>query len=243
MNKLRLNTKLLFFRFPIASLLFYFGDKLSLQKKLLRLAFKWSNFENQNLANFNQYWQEIITKNYVPFIESSNKLAGNALQSTFGKWIYIVVRAKKPNIMIETGVAQGYSSWVILNAMKKNQMGHLYSIDLPSNDTNNDYNFNQSEIGHVVPEELLSNWTLIIGDVKVELPKLQEKLPKIDLFFHDSDHSYEHMNYEFEEAKKMLLDNGLILSDDIHKNKAFEEFIVKNCLKHCIFTKGGMCFK
>lgn len=243
MTKLLLNNKLLFLKFPLSGILFYFGRKDFLQKHLLKLAFRWTNFEGQKMKDFQIYWKEIRSNDFTPLQNANEKQTGNALHSTFGKWIYICIRAKKPDIIIETGVSHGYSSWVILNAIQKNQKGHLYSIDLAGNDTNSDYNLTQEKIGQVVAESLKKDWTLIIGDVKEKLPELLEKLPEIDLFFHDSDHSYQHMKFEFDIAFQHLDKNGIILSDDIHKNKAFEEFTMKNQLKNCVFTKGGMCFK
>jgi hypothetical protein len=45
--------------------------------------------------------------------------------------LYAIVRAYKPDIVVETGVARGASSSFILCAMHENGKGHLYSIDLP----------------------------------------------------------------------------------------------------------------
>ncbi len=243
MNKIYLNSRIVTLRFPFSSLQFYRGKKESLQKKILKRVFIWSQFSDQSLADFENYWKEIINKDFISQNTLGLKTSGNTLSSTFGKWMYIVLRATKPEILIETGVSHGYSSWLILNALKKNGKGKLYSIDLAGNDTNSDYNLSQDKIGHVVPEELGVNWELIIGDVAQKLPELLDKLQQIDLFFHDSDHSYNNMQFEFKIASKYLKKGGIILSDDIHKNTAFEEFVNKSKFKTAYFTKGGMCFK
>lgn len=243
MNKIYLNSKLLSLRFPLSAFKFYRGKKESFQKKILKKAFIWSHFSGQTSTDFENYWNEIVTQDFVPLNSSKLKTSGNTLSSTFGKWMYMVLRATKPEILVETGVSHGYSSWLILNAIKKNGKGKLYSIDLAGNDTNSDYNLSQEKIGHVVSEELRINWELIIGDVAQKLPELLGKLQQIDLFFHDSDHSYKNMQFEFKTANQFLKKNGIILSDDIHKNAAFEEFVNQNKLKTAYFTKGGMCFK
>jgi hypothetical protein len=46
--------------------------------------------------------------------------------------IYAVVRILKPRAMVETGVANGKSSALILRALERNGSGRLYSVDLPT---------------------------------------------------------------------------------------------------------------
>ena len=48
------------------------------------------------------------------------------------EFLFIVVRAVKPSIMIETGSFDGLSTAVILLAMEKNNKGTLFTIDLPN---------------------------------------------------------------------------------------------------------------
>ncbi|MDO8549619.1 MAG: class I SAM-dependent methyltransferase, partial [Ignavibacteria bacterium] len=117
--------------------------------------------------------------------------------------------------------------------------------DLPGHDRNANYNLIYSEIstGWVVPKELRSRWKLILGDSKIELPRLLKEITKIDVFFHDSDHSYENMKYEYNIVFPSLKNEGIILSDDIHKNNAFNEFINQHNLRAIIFSKGGCLIK
>ena len=44
---------------------------------------------------------------------------------------YIVTRVLKPKFIVETGVGIGISSMFFLEALKENECGTLYSIDLP----------------------------------------------------------------------------------------------------------------
>jgi predicted O-methyltransferase YrrM len=46
--------------------------------------------------------------------------------------IYVVIRALKPNTIVETGVANCASSFYILLALKKNKRRYLFSIDFPN---------------------------------------------------------------------------------------------------------------
>lgn len=174
--------------------------------------------------------------------ENQENGGGNRPNSTFGKWIWCCVRVFQPDVMVETGVSHGHSSRNILDAMHRNGKGMLYSIDLPNKDTNPDYNFKgpSTETGWAVPQQLRNRWELILGDARTELPALLKDLGTIDIFFHDSDHSYEHMLFEFETALPHLAQSGILLSDDVDKNEAFSRFTHKHALlMHC-FNKGGV---
>ncbi len=44
------------------------------------------------------------------------------------------------------------------------------------------------------------------------------------MFYHDSNHSYEHMMFEFKTASAYIKEGGLICSDDINLNDAWMDF-------------------
>jgi hypothetical protein len=46
----------------------------------------------------------------------------------------------------------------------------------------------------------------------------------LDLFYHDSLHTFEHMLWEYQTAWRFLRDGGILLSDDIFWNRAFRIF-------------------
>jgi hypothetical protein len=58
----------------------------------------------------------------------------------------------------------------------------------------------------------------------IELPRLLKDLDSIDVFFHDSLHTYEHMMFEFKTAWPKIKKNGILISDDIHLNNSFIDF-------------------
>lgn len=144
--------------------------------------------------------------------------------------LYSCVREIAPNIMVETGVAGGSTSYFILSAMKINGKGKLFSIDI---DNPIWHDHKEYKVGWLVPSNLRNNWTLKIGDSKSELQPLVESLGNIDIFFHDSDHSYEHMMFEFNTAIPYFKEEIKILSDDIEKNSSFDE--ISN--NHNLFTE------
>jgi len=193
---------------------------------------------------FKVFLNEINENDLVPH-NSPDFSTGNLPSTFLSRWLYCAIRYMKPTTIVETGVSHGFSSWIILNAIHKNKKGRLYSIDLPDNDTNTNYNIKtvKKETGWLVPDELKSNWTLIEGDSKIILPDLLQKLVNIDIFFHDSFHSYEHMMFEYSTSFKYINSPGMLISDDIHKNKAFTGFSKsKNC-KTIFFRKGGAILK
>jgi predicted O-methyltransferase YrrM len=122
--------------------------------------------------------------------------------------IYLLVRSLKPEVVVETGVCYGASSVYILQALQENGRGKLYSIDLGNtpDEPPNDY---------FVPRHLMDRWRLIIGDSKHELPRLLRRLGKIDLFHHDSLHTYEHMMWEYDTAFPHLRPHGILSSHDV----------------------------
>jgi hypothetical protein len=148
--------------------------------------------------------------------------------------LYAIVRALKPKAMVETGGTPGKSTAFILRAMEQNKTGHLYTIDLApqsnSTQTLDDHKTWHESIpkgstsNWVVPETLRPRHTLLLGTSREQLPPLLNKLKEIDVFLHDSDHSYENMNWEFRTATPYIKQGGLLLSDDVLGNSSFFEF-------------------
>ena len=57
-----------------------------------------------------------------------------------------------------------------------------------------------------------------------KLKNLLESVGKIDIFLHDSMHTYKNMIFEFESAWPYIKHDGFLLSDDILENNSFLEF-------------------
>lgn len=171
--------------------------------------------------------------------------------------LYLIIRAYKPEVVVETGVAHGASSAFILCAMHENNLGHLYSIDLPPHDASiksggeggvleDGQKFHSAKnfpVGDLIPAFLKERWTYIYGDSKKELPSLLKRLDKISIFFHDSLHTYQHMLFEYETAWLHIIKDGLLLSHDILWNKAFLDFSRKVNSKPLIYYSLGVIRK
>jgi hypothetical protein len=158
--------------------------------------------------------------------------------------LYSLVRTIRPSLILETGVASGISSFFILKALSENRHGTLTSIDLPN--LSNPSGFKDSEgkidqvytppdkgVGWLVPESLRARWSLRLGTSKSVLSNCSY-FPEI--FYHDSEHTFEVMNFEFEWARSARV--PVILADDVQRNPAWLRFTKVHSLPH-IETMGA----
>ena len=159
------------------------------------------------------------------------------------QFLYLVCRYIHPSKVVETGVHHGYSSAFVLKALEEIG-GHLYSIDLPNvgyqtddGGIRQDFLRLGAKTGFVVPDRLKANWELILGDSREKLPKLLESIGEIDIFHHDSMHTYDLMTFEYETVWPYLKDNGLLLSDDVGANNAFKDFCHRHSADYHICKK------
>lgn len=183
-----------------------------------------------------------------------------------GIWELIFVQALilliKPDTVVETGVAYGASSAMILEAMEINEKGRLYSIDLPTirKEKNlmhyyiKNYKLKDDDItavterkptGWFIPKHLHYRWELILGNSLIEIPKLLKNLKYIDIFHHDSLHLYEHMIKEFNFVWPKIKRAGYIMSHDIftRNHSAFSDFAKSINKKAYNFKNEGIIIK
>jgi len=155
-------------------------------------------------------------------------------------FLYCIAKSicNRDGIAIETGVLHGMSTAYILNAVQQ-QGSSLVSIDLPSFE---DEIANQDGYDSWLPPGKTAGWmvdpdheawNLILGDTKDLLPKsLSEN--NVQLFIHDSDHSYEHMWFEMEQAFLGVVPGGVIVVDNIEHSDCFVDFVKAKCAEGLI---------
>ncbi|HZY71115.1 MAG TPA: class I SAM-dependent methyltransferase [Thermoplasmata archaeon] len=154
--------------------------------------------------------------------------AGALLQAPL---LYLIVRSERPYWVVETGVSTGYSARFILEAMARNNAGHLDSVgidrfaagvhssDLPAG-------LRGRSVGWLVPDRLRSRWSLHIGTSEETLPAvLAQHAGTLDGFLHDSLHQYPVMRREYELGSAAMRPGGLLMSHDIHTSRAWPEFL------------------
>lgn len=194
-------------------------------------------FLDKNAISFKKF---AINKNKKLFFETisvSKKIRENGLKILYKKRIknhggaaieiiYFLIRYYKPKIILETGVAYGFSSHSIFHAIKKNKLGKLYSSDFPYFREKNP----EKLIGVVVPKKFKHNWNLFINGDKNNLKKIYLKTKEVNFIHYDSDKSY-FGRYRFMKNINKFKKIKFILMDDLHNNVFFYDYIKKNNIK------------
>jgi len=127
--------------------------------------------------------------------------------------LYVLVKSKKPQLVVETGVANGVSTNSIMLALgEANSSGSLHSFDvLP--ETKDAY------IG-------VGKWNFHLLDKKSTHKQLSVAVgnsPLVDIWLHDSNHGYRWQKFEYLLALSRLKEGGILISDDIDASPAWGE--------------------
>lgn len=148
-------------------------------------------------------------------------------------FLYSTVRILKPANIIETGVANGHSSYFILNALLKNQSGTLHSFDVNHN------------VGKLIAEDEKKRWDLNILPRRRRKKVFRDTMKKygdVDIFIHDSNHFYYWQMFEYRTAWDFLKSGGLLLSDDVDSSYAFLDFCKKTLNKPIFISDSRKIF-
>jgi len=217
------------------------SDSSTVQQEFINLFFTDRSEFDDYSAEFERSVADIQSERMDEFYEivPENQATFGGMSIEQARCLYAIIRSERPNTIVETGVCNGVSTLVVLMAMKRNNAGILYSIDYPtfSNDPipkfqkeqyPDDHTFSAipkgKSPGWIIPEDLRERWELRTGKSQRELPPLLNELKEIDIFIHDSDHTFPCMMFEYEIAWEFLSSDGILLSDDIHANDAFDVF-------------------
>jgi predicted O-methyltransferase YrrM len=151
--------------------------------------------------------------------------------------LYFLTRKRRPEVVVETGVAAGFSSKAVLSAMAENGRGHLYSSDFPY------CRLKQPEkyIGALVDLSLRSRWTLHIKGDRANLPTIAESLEaeSISLFHYDSDKSYSGRDFAYQTLQPYLAHDSICVFDDIQNNWHFRDLSKSGRFDWKVFEFGG----
>jgi predicted O-methyltransferase YrrM len=159
--------------------------------------------------------------------------------------LYMLVRAARPQMVVETGVLYGASSGHMLAALAANGTGRLYSIDLGCSPGEPPHDL-------FVHPDLRTRWEYIVGDTRRELPLLLARLGRIDMFHHDSLHTFAHMTWEYETASAHLAPEGILASHDvltadslrgIFRENAFPAFCRRRQLPYIMAQNSGIAIR
>lgn len=131
-----------------------------------------------------------------------------------GLLLYALVRLVRPLVLLEAGVADGYSTALMLGAIEKNGVGELHSLDI------------RNDVGVLVDDR--AHWNLHISTDRNpfrDLSRVAGRIRPLDLFFHDSDHRFVPQAREYRLAAGTVRPGGFLISDDVDFSYAFLRFI------------------
>jgi len=166
---------------------------------------------------FEQVWAAVAAE-----LQASGHVLGKGYDGgrALAEVAFAAVRMLKPDVVVETGVARGITSRVILEAMMRNGVGHLHSIDLPPLASGW-----EGDSATAVSAAVKSRWTYVRGASRRRLEPLLRQVGPVPMFIHDSLHTYKNMQYELQTGARYLRPGGLILCDDIEDNESFSDFV------------------
>jgi predicted O-methyltransferase YrrM len=137
------------------------------------------------------------------------------IEVNFGRRIawYAFVRALKPRVVIETGVAHGVGACVIAKALEENAKdgapGRYFGTDIDRG------------AGSVFSGRYSQQGKILYGDSIESLKSLESK---IDLFINDSDHDSEYEYREYWQVKSKLSERAIIIGDNSHATMSLSRF-------------------
>ena len=147
--------------------------------------------------------------------------------------LYLLVRTTRPDHILETGVANGRSTWWLLQALNRNGHGQLHSFDICE------------DVGHYLSTEDRANWDIqVVRARRVRSwSKALNSLPPLDLFIHDSHHTYRWQRVEYAGALQALRSGGILATDDADASYAFSVFCSAVGLQAHYLLDQGKIFK
>lgn len=140
--------------------------------------------------------------------------------------LYALVRKLEPDTVVETGVCNGVSTYIVLRALEANGHGHLHSVDSPPEERIPD----GEQPGWIIPDDLRDRWSLTIGLSQEKLPNVIADLDTIDLFLHDTKASI--LDEELDIVWSKLAEGAVVTADDVHESDAFGNVVASRNVDH-----------
>ena len=192
---------------------------------------KISEKEITDLENdLNRIFDDISEKLIALKTRSNNikkSILGASGSTTRLKVLAYIIKCFDFDLIIESGTQHSVSS-LIMERFVNTTNCSIYSLDIKLN---------------IMPEGLgIVNYVILKPRVRKSFKTATKSLVNANgkiLFFHDSDHSYENMAFEFNWSWNELKVDCLV-SDDVSENMAFSNFVKRNNLipNYCKFDSG-----
>lgn len=127
------------------------------------------------------------------------------------KYLPLVVELLKPKQVVELGSAAGTSALMMLSHLP--DTSHLYAISIP--EPEGEFRFIQEDYPNLT---LIRGSSLDPNSYKGFNPK------ETDVWFWDTDHTYEQIRAEYDFCKPFLKEDCLVFVDDINLNEGMKKF-------------------
>jgi predicted O-methyltransferase YrrM len=150
------------------------------------------------------------------------------------EFLYWLTRLRRPEVVVETGVAAGWTSQAFLAALDRNGRGTLYSSDFPY------FRLAEAEsyVGCLVDDRLKARWHLYLDGDANNLPRILHQVQQVDLFHYDSDKSYSGRAFAMNTIREKLTPDGLVVMDDLHNNSWFYDTVAHGEDSFGVFGDG-----
>jgi hypothetical protein len=133
---------------------------------------------------------------------------------------YAIVRAVQPDHVVETGTHLGLGSCVIAAALLRNGHGRLTTIDI------------DPEAGYLIGDP----WASVIDRRAGNSTDMLGVLKDVDVFLHDSLHTYDYETRELTAVEPNLRADAIILSDNAHESPALSDWAERSG-RHFLFFR------
>jgi predicted O-methyltransferase YrrM len=176
----------------------------------------------QDIESFDKVWDDAISDLIAAGLRTGIASYGgwNDGDRAQAEALWCLVAHTRPETVVETGVAHGLTTRVILEGLQRHGAGHLWSVDLPAVDP-----ALHSEIAMAVRKDLRERWTYVPGTSRERLPGVVHRSGRLDLFVHDSLHTARNLCFELDTAWPMLRAGGVAVVDDIDHSLGFRAFV------------------
>jgi len=179
--------------------------------------------------------------NYITELEKDNELREHVQRITraskdinadrdvnYGRRLgwYAIVRAVRPRVVVETGVAAGLGACTLIAALMRNAAegfpGRYYGTDI------------NPEAGYLLKGEYAAFGEILYGDSIESLKKFNRP---VDVFVNDSNHSAEYEAAEYRTIQNRLSPNAIVLGDNAHCTDKLLEFALHTGRRFLFFQE------
>lgn len=141
---------------------------------------------------------------------------------------YVLTRALRPGLVVETGIYDGLGSLVLLRALERNAAegrdGELISIDA------------DPHAGWLVADRLRARWHRLTGLTSAVLaPALEAR--SVDLLIQDTPHTYDNQLHEFATALEHAADRLVLVDSGGGQTPALEEQVARHFGRREVFVE------